>query len=237
MDIKKIIINGDVAIITEPTPEITSEAILEPISSEVESVSFRLADGSMAQFDITDCGEDWIRFDSRQCLGRCAWNNNGSTEGDISESDLQKYLDQEMYALIPTWLTEMIIETKRKNADGEEYNTYLFAPDASEVFGPDEDWYETRYKRFSHYEKAYNRMKVDLKDEDRPVSWWTASAYSGVATGAVYVTTSGVSSNDNASNVYGVPVCFRINAADLGGLIRKALNSGGTVRRIQKEEP
>ena len=235
MDIKKIIINGDVAIITEPTPEITSETILEPISSDVESVSFRLADGSMAQFDITDCGENWIRFDSRQCLGRSAWNKNGSTEGDISESDLQEYLDKEMYALIPTWLTRMIIETKR-NADGEEYSTFLFAPDASEVFGPDEDWYETRYERLPYYEKAYNRMKVDLKDEDRPVYWWAASSSSGNATNAVIVYASGMSSYNNASAVLGVPVSFRINAADLGGLIREALNSGGTVRRIQKEE-
>ena len=233
MDIKKIIINGDVAIIPGNTPETTSPNY----PGEVESVSLRLTDGNMAQFDITDRGEGWIRFDSRQCLGKSAWNKNGSTEGDILESDLHKYLDKDMYALIPAWLVKMIVETKRKNGNGEGYNTYLFAPDASEVFGPDEDFYETRYERLPYYEKAYNRMKVDLKDEDQPCNWWTASAYSGGAAGAVFVGTFGVSCSSSASIVLGVPVCFQINAADLGGLMREALNSGGTVRRIQKEEP
>lgn len=228
MDIEKIIINGDITVTTKSIPE----AYLDP--EEVESVSFRLTDGSMAQFDITDRGEGWIRFDSRQCLGKSAWNKNGSTEGDILESDLQKYLDKDMYALIPTWLAKMIMETKRKNENGEGYNTYLFAPDASEVFGPDEDWYEARYKRLPYYEKAYNRMKVDLKDEDQPVDWWTASAGSGGATAAVLVYTNGMSSDNYASSVSGVPVCFRINAADLGGLMREALNFGGTVRRVQE---
>lgn len=237
MDIEKIIINGDITVITKNTPEHLSETSPKLNPGEVESVSFRLTDGNMAQFDITDSREGWIRFDSRQCLGKSAWNHNGSTEGDILESDLQKYLDKDMYALIPTWLVEMIMETKRKNGNGEEYSAYLFAPDASEVFGPDEDFYETRYERLPYYEKAYHRMKVDLKDEDHPVSWWTASARGGDATYAVYVYTNGMSTHDNASYVYGVPVCFRINVADLGGLIREALNSGGTVRRIQKEEP
>ena len=236
MDIGKIIINGDITVITKNIPEHLSETSPKPNPGEVESVSFRLTDGNMAQFDITDRGEGWIRFDSRQCLGKSAWNKNGSTEGDILESDLQKYFDKDMYALIPTWLVEMIMETKRKNGNGEEYNTYLFAPDASEVFGPDEDWYEARYERLPYYEKAYNRMKVGLEDEDQPVLWWTASAYSGSATHAVLVYTGGMSAGYNASSVFGVSVCFRINAADLGGLIREALNSGGTVRRIQKEE-
>ena len=233
MDIKKITIHGDVTIITEETPAITQKA--DP--GEVESVSIRLTDGNMAQFDITDRGEGWIRFDSRQCLGKSEWNSNGSTEGDILESDLQKYLDAKMYALIPTWLAEMVMETKRKNTNGEEYRTWLFAPDASEVFGADEGMYETRYQRLPYYEKAYNRIKADIKDEEYPVSWWTASAGSGSAANAVSVSTDGMSYSHSASYVHGVPVCFRINAADLGGLIREALNSGGTVRRIQKEEP
>lgn len=229
MDIEKIIINGDITVTTKNIPEVYNPG-------EVESVSFRLTDGSMAQFDITDRGEGWIRFDSRQCLGNSAWNKNSSTEGDILESDLQKYLDMKIYALIPTWLEAMIMETKRKNTNGEEYRTWIFAPDASEVLGPDEEWYETRYERLPYYEKAYNRMKVELKNENSPVSWWTASATSGNATYAVLVGTSGMSYGNAASNVNGVPVCFRINAADLGGLIREALNSGGTVHRIQKEE-
>ena len=234
MDIEKIIINGDITVITKDIPEHLPETSLKPDPGEVESVSFRLTDGNMAQFDITDRGEGWIRFDSRQCLGKSAWNKNGSTEGDILESDLQKYLDTKIYALIPTWLAEMIMETKRKNTNGEEYRTWLFAPDASEVFGADEGMYETRYQRLPYYEKAYNRIKADIKDEEYPVNWWTASASSGNAAGAVFVATSGMSAGINASAVLGVPVCFRINAADLGGLIREALNSGGTVRRIQE---
>ena len=44
-------------------------------------------------------------------------------------------------------------------------------------------------------------------------SWWSASAYSGVATTSVSVSANGISSSGNASYAHGVPVCFRTMAA------------------------
>lgn len=229
MKAKRIIINGDVTVVTDDT----SNFNLETTVGEVESITIPLTDGRMAQFNVSDRGEGWIRFDSRDCLGRSVWSKDGSTKGGIENSDLQRYLDVEMYKLLPTWLCEKIVVTRRICGD-DVYETWLFAPDASEVFEPDEDWYETRYGRLDYYRIPQNRIKADPEFEGQSCIWWTASARSGVAAHAVYVCTYGMSITSSASNALGVPVCFRINSADLGGLISEALNSGGTVRRIEE---
>lgn len=228
MEIKRIVINGDVTVVTDDTSTLN----LGVTEGEVESITIPLTDGRMAQFNVSDKGEGWIRFDSKDCLGRSAWNKNGSTEGDIERSDLQEYLDERMMPLLPEWLREMIIPTMRISGEGR-YATRLFVPDASEVFAPDEDWYESRYERLDYYGIPQNRIKAGPKFEDQLANWWTASALSGTVTRVVIVTAYGMSIYSNASDAYGVPVCFRINSADLGGLISEALNSGGTVRRIE----
>lgn len=180
-------------------------------------VMIKLTDDREVRFDIVDRGRDWLRLDSHDCIGESPWNENGSTEGDIRLSDLQKYVNG-LEELLPAEWRGAIAPTIRyteeyedENGETEEYLTRLFVPDASEVFGPDPDWYETRYDQLDFYKDRRNRMKASEPGETEMRNWWTASAYSGNATVSVYVGAYGGSYDNYASNAYGVPVCFRIN--------------------------
>ena len=233
MDIEKIIINGDITVITKNIPEHLSETSPKPNPGEVESVSLRLTDGSMAQFDITDRGEGWIRFDSYDCLGKAPWNENGGNlNGNIENASITEYIIAKIEPKLPEWLYEMITPTERFTGEEDIYAAKLFLPDASEVFGED-DWHINRYDRLDYYKDPHHRIKATEPGGEEPSSWWTASAHSGGATGCVSVDASGLSDYDAAPYAIGVPVCFRINKADLRRLISEALNSGGTIRRIQ----
>ena len=230
MEIKQLTVNGSVTLVTgESTPQAIK---IKADPGEVESVTFPLVDGTMAQFDITDRGEGRIRFDSRDCLGESCLNKGGNLDGDIENADIQKYVDDVIGRNLPSWLWEMIISTGRQTKDYEIYETDLFIPDASEIFG-EADWYETRYCRLDYYRNPHNRVKANKPCSEDACWYWSASAHSGDSTGAVFVGAGGVGNGYVASGVYGVPVCFRIMAADLGGLIGEAVNHGGTVRRAQ----
>lgn len=179
-------------------------------------VLIKLTDDREARFDIVDRGRDWLRLDSHDCIGESAWNKNGSTEGDIRLSDLQKYVNG-LEELLPANWRGAIAPTIRyteeyegENGETEEYLTRLFVPDASEVFGPDPDWYETRYDQLDFYKDRRNRMKASEPGETEMRYWWTASASSGNATDSVSVYATG-GSTTYASSALGVPVCFRIN--------------------------
>lgn len=180
-------------------------------------VVIKLTDDREARFDIVDRGRDWLRLDSHDCIGESAWNKNGSTEGDIRLSDLQKYANG-LEELLPAEWRGAIVPTIRvteeyedENGETEEYLTRLFVPDASEVFGPDPNWYETRYDQLDFYKDRRNSMKASEPGETEMRFWWTASAYSGGARSSVFVNASGGSSISSASDALGVPVCFRIN--------------------------
>ena len=180
-------------------------------------VLIKLTDVWEVRFDIVDRGRDWLRLDSHDCIGESAWNENGSTEGDIRLSDLQKYVN-DFEELLPAEWREAIAPTVRyteeyegESGETEEYLTRIFVPDASEVFGPDPDWYETRYDQLDFYKDRRNRMKASEPGETEMRAWWTASAHSGSATHSVCVSATGISNGYGASNTYGVPVCFRIN--------------------------
>jgi len=180
-------------------------------------VLIKLTDVWEVRFDIVDRGRDWLRLDSHDCIGESAWNENGSTKGDIRLSDLQKYANDFEELLPAEWrgaITPTIRYTEEyegENGETKEYLTRLFVPDASEVFGPDPDWYKTRYDQLDFYKDRRNRMKASEPGETEMCPWWTASAPSGAATGSVSVSAYGFSYYYNASYAFGVPVCFRIN--------------------------
>ena len=170
-----------------------------------------LTDGRKARFDVTDIGDGWIRFDSRDCLGHTVWNENRKTSRGVAESDLRHYLNEDMVELLPEYLKTRIINTKRKYMDGDqekEYTTALFVPDESELF--DDDLYGAKlYEQLEYYKDRRNRMKGETPGEDT-TSWWLASAVGGSSTHAVGVSYNGHSGNATASTSVYVPVCFRI---------------------------
>lgn len=167
--------------------------------------------GRKARFDVTDIGDGWIRFDSRDCLGCTVWNENGKTSGGVAESDLQHYLNEDMVELLPEYLKTRIINTKRKYMDGDqekEYTTALFVPDESELF--DDNLYGAKlYDQLEYYKDRRNRMKGEIPGEDT-TRWWLASAVGDSSSAALYVNNYGHSNRNGASGSLYVPVCFRI---------------------------
>ena len=208
-DLKKLVL------VEAHNPEISTKDLKDAKIGQY--VMIKLTDDWKVRFDIVDRGRDWLRLDSHDCIGESPWNKNGSTEGDIRLSDLQKYVNG-LEELLPAEWRGAIAPTIRyteeyegENGKTEEYLTRLFIPDASEVFGPDPDWYETRYDQLDFYKDRRNRMKASEPGGTEMRTWWTASASSGVATYSVIVYARGISTHGNASSALGVPVCFRIN--------------------------
>lgn len=181
-------------------------------------ITMELTDGRTARFDIVDRGEDWIRFDSHDCLGKTVWNEKGGNAGGVWASDAQKYLNEKMLPLLPDYIQELVIDTERRFTEGGEedademtFRSKLFLPDASELFEPDDDWYAPLYKQLDFYKDRRNRMKATEPGGEEMALWWTASATSGHSTTVVHVGAYGTSYDGYASDAICVPVCFRIS--------------------------
>lgn len=122
--------------------------------------------------------------------------NRGRTNvGGIVSSLMQEYLDNDIWSLLPDDLQEVIAPVDRKYMDGDEekiYQTKLFLPSASEVFGKN-CYYggeENFYKQLDYYKDAYHRIKRDGFG-GRSVYWWLSSPVSSAATAFCVVTNGG----------------------------------------------
>ena len=175
-----------------------------------------LKNGETVELVVVDVGEDYVRFESRDCVGgkNIAWNENDNT-GGFSRSDVKKYLDNTIWELLPDALKSVISETERKQKNGDEVETYaarLFLPAASEVFEDEDNCYgdEGVYEPLEYYKDRRNRMKGEGKDKDT-CYWWLASACSGYSGYACSVGYYGYASYNHVGYPgFGVPLCFCI---------------------------
>lgn len=197
-----------------------SQTFIEDLADAAvgDYITMELTDGRKARFDIVDRGEDWIRFDSHDCLGKTMWNEKGGNAGGVWASDAQKYLNEKMLPLLPDYIQELVIDTERRfteggdeDADEMTFRSKLFLPDASELFEPDDDWYAPLYEQLDFYKDRRNRMKATEPGGEEMAHWWAASAHSGYSTYVVIVTAYGTSDCGGTSNAFCVPVCFRIS--------------------------
>lgn len=175
-----------------------------------------LKNGECVELVVVDTGEDYVRFESRDCVGgkNIAWDENDNT-GGFSRSDVKKYLNNTIWELLPDALKSVILETERKRKNGDEVETYaarLFLPAASEVFEDEDNCYgdEGVYEPLEYYKDRRNRMKGEGKGKDT-CHWWLASADSGGSYSACYVSDYGYANGDNVNSpCCGVPLCFCI---------------------------
>nr|WP_300656645.1 DUF6273 domain-containing protein [uncultured Acetatifactor sp.] len=175
------------------------------------------ADGQGFTLVVTDVADEYVRFESRDCVGEEAeWNKNGGTQLGYPGSDIHKYMNKGLFERLPEDLRKVISLAERKMLlDGETvyFNTYLFLPAASEVFG-EGDCYGDKglYGQMEYYMDRRNRMRGSAEGEDTE-SWWLASVGAGGSAGACFVTRYGHASYWDASNASRVPVCFIIKKA------------------------
>lgn len=192
-----------------------SELVAAGQVREGDSVYCTLNNGESVEFIITDDSDDYVRFDSKDCVGgkEVPWNEDGGTEGGYPASDVKEYLETEIWDLLPDDLKDVIVITERKTlVDGKEttFETRVFLPSASEVFDKD-DCYGDKglYEQLPYYKDRRHRMKrTGLNGEEG--NWWVASVHSGHSANACAVSNSGYASTWDASSAARVPVCFRI---------------------------
>lgn len=162
-----------------------------------------MEDGQSFTMVVTDVTNEYVRFESRDCIGKeVAWNKDGKTEHGYAHSDIHKYLNKELFQLLPEDLKNVIDLAERKTlqrGEEESFNALLFLPAASEVFGED-DCYgdEGLYEQMEYYKDRRHRMRGEAEGEDT-CDWWLASVRSGNST-----TAGSVSGDGNANRLYRV---------------------------------
>lgn len=172
-------------------------------------------DGQGFTLVVTDVTDEYVRFESRDCLGGTVhWNEKGTTDGRIEEFNVQEWLMLELLGKLPDDLLQVIDKATRKYEDNEgkvkEYETLLFLPSASEVFDEDGCYGdEGLYEQMEYYKDRRNRMRGSAEGEDT-CHWWLASVRSGRTTHACGVNSDGHASAWYADNTLHVPVCFII---------------------------
>lgn len=176
-----------------------------------------LKDGSSASFVLIDDSGDRLTFCSKNCITKHCINETSTNKGGIAASDMQKFLDTEIWNLLPDELKSMISVTTRKYMDGEqlkEFDTKLFLLSASEVFGKDKYYikrwlYEHEQIEQIDYFKEERNHCVKYIDSE-PAYWWISSPYAGNSTHFCLVSTDGEAVYSSASTTYGVVPCFCI---------------------------
>lgn len=170
-----------------------------------------LSDGNRATFVLINESDEYLTFCSKDCMTRHRMNDNASNKGGIAASEMQKYLDAEIWNLLPDGLKNIISETRRKYKDEDqtkEFDTKLFLLSASEVFEKGDCYGEEElYSQIDYFKDARNRVKC--KDKET-AAWWLSSPRASHSAYFCYVITSGGATSSGASGAHGVVPCFCI---------------------------
>lgn len=159
---------------------------------------------------VVDMGPGWARFESKDCLPvEVAYNQNNRNAGGFADSDVKRYLNEEVFNNLPEDLRNVIAEVERKQENGKSSLCRLFLPTESELFGDCCYSEDGTYSQIEYYKDRRNRIKCNRKGGS-PDWYWAASVRSGDSTGCVPVDGNGHSNNWGASNELYVPVCFVI---------------------------
>lgn len=198
-------------------------------------ITEKTLDGEEMDLVVVDMGPGWARFESKDCLPvEVAYNQNNRNAGGFADSDVKRYLNEEVFNSLPEELRNVIAEVERKQENGESSLCRLFLPTESELFGDCCYSEDDTYNQIEYYKDRRNRIKCNRKG-GLPDWYWTASvrseqketaAGSPVAsfqtrrdkpievmshsTLCVGVSGNGHSDNWNASTELYVPVCFVI---------------------------
>lgn len=173
-------------------------------------ITEKTLDGEEMDLVVVDMGPDWARFESKDCLPvEVAYNQNNRNAGGFADSDVKRYLNEEVFNNLPEELRNVIAEVERKQENGESSLCRLFLPTESELFGDCCYSEDGTYSQIEYYKDRRNRIKCNRKGGS-PDWYWTASVGSGGSAYCVHVGGHGHSYNWGASDELYVPVCFVI---------------------------
>lgn len=143
------------------------------------TVTCTLANGTLEEFVVTDVTEQYVRFETKNLIGKnVVWNKQDTSKGGYPESYIKEDVDSVIWNLLPEDLKEVIDDAKREwtDRDGnrDTYTTKLFLPAASEIFEAEDCLGDKRvYTQLEYYKDVKNRIRVD--EYDSPRGYWLAS--------------------------------------------------------------
>ena len=148
----------------------------------------------------------------RRIIGRHCMNRDDTNEGRFPDSDMNAYLNDEVFALLPDDLQSVIAvhKTVQKTADDDiETEGRLFLMSVYEGRGSN-DWaeYNGIDKQFPFFEERRNRVAYD--EDGDPVWYWTADPSAAYTTNFCIFSRHGGSHRHHASNDGGVAPLFVI---------------------------
>lgn len=177
-----------------------------------DEISDNLLTGQKMVYVVADITEEEVKFVSKDLLPeRVVWNENGRNTGGFKESDLCRYLNEDIWAILPEELKEVISEREcLQIVEGKEerFKLKLWLPSEFEVFGDSWASEVEEGQQFELFKDPRNRVKCD-KDGER-AGWWLLSVCAGYSTYACYVGYYGLAKYYSCSNAFRVPVCFSI---------------------------
>lgn len=173
-------------------------------------ITEKTLDGEEMDLVVVDMGPGWARFESKDCLPvEVAYNQNNRNAGGFADSDVKRYLNEEVFNNLPEELRNVIAEVERKQENGKSSLCRLFLPTESELFGDCCYSEDDTYSQIEYYKDRRNRIKCNRKGGS-PDWYWAASVGSGASTNCVNVGNGGNSHAWTASDELSVTVCFVI---------------------------
>ena len=177
-----------------------------------DEISDNLLTGQKMVYVVADITEEEVKFASKDLLAeRVVWNENGRNTGGFKESDLCRYLNEEVWAILPEELKAVISERECLQivkGKEERFMLKLWLPSEFEVFGDSWASEVEEGQQFELFKDPRNRVKFDQDGE--MAIWWLPSVCAGHSTDACFVSSYGIASYYSCSVANRVPVCFSI---------------------------
>ena len=181
-----------------------------------DNIPVTLKNGDEVSFDVGKDESGKIYFIMHNCLKETKPMNGACTnKGGWEESDMRRYLNEEVIELLPDELREIIKPTKIVQVwDGKRRETEdkLFLLSRTQVFGKRGNYeaIEPNDSQIDIFKNQRERVKECEEVED-VYFWWLRSPYSSSSGGFCYVGTDGTVGNYlGATNSLGVAPAFCI---------------------------
>lgn len=161
-----------------------------------DEIAETLKDGREVVFVVMDDGVIGLK----NLLGYHCMNKDWTNKGGWLASDMRRWLNSKVLALLPD---ELLAAIKSRKFGDEEDKLWLFSE--VEIFG-EHIWGagDEGDKQFEYFKDRRNRIKTD---EDGAANWWwERSPIGSNSVNFCSVNSYGDASNNVASNTYGV--CF-----------------------------
>ena len=178
-----------------------------------DEIADELLTGEKITYVVANISQEEVYFISKDCLDqRVQWNESGINAGGFKDSDVCRFLNENVWDMLPEELREVISEREcLQIVDGEEsrFSLKLWLPSEYEVF--EDDWASEvkEGQQFEIFKDPRNRIKGDGDGGSR-ATWWLLSVCGGSSTYACLVNIIGDANYNNCSNAIRVPVCFSI---------------------------